>query len=313
MVDPKFLHGVISDTTSRFTEKQLSAYEKYGEAIRVRTKCLSGVYIAMKTNSQDLEVELGLKGRARHYLGLDLEVDGTIVRSIRIKDLAPEINKISLKLFQFSDKKEREIKLHLPVSVECQVISFSADGEPLEKSGKRVLFLGDSITQGMECINPVCAYPSVVAKILNADFINQGVGGFVFDADTLDENFPFDPDIITVAYGVNDWNKDFSTQQIERSVYAYLEKLKNVFAQSKIFVITPIWTDREDQKKQAGMLQDVRKIIEDAGKKTSCNVIDGLSLVPHDSFYFADGVHPNETGHLFYGVNLACQIQKQVS
>ncbi|MCM8815270.1 MAG: SGNH/GDSL hydrolase family protein [Candidatus Omnitrophica bacterium] len=310
MIDPKFLHGVIPQTHSRFTEKQLAVYEKYGQATRIRTGCLSGVCIAMKTDSRDLEVELALKGRARNYLGLELEVDGTIVKSIRIKDLMPEMEKFKIKIFRFPDKKERKIKLHLPVSVEIEVISCSADGEPTEKQEKKILFLGDSITQGMDCISPVCAYPCVVAKIFNADFINQGVGGFVFDAESLDRNFPFEPDIITVAYGVNDWNKDFSAQKIAKSAYAYLEKLKKIFAKSKIFVITPIWTERENQKKKAGLLQNVRKIIEDAGKKTGCNVIDGLSLVPHDSFYFVDGIHPNETGHLMYGINLATHLKK---
>ncbi|MCX7704777.1 MAG: SGNH/GDSL hydrolase family protein [bacterium] len=304
-MDSQFLNGVIPGTISRFTERQLRTYEKYGETTKIRTGCLSGVYIGMKTTSKSIEIELALRGRARNYMGLDLEVDGKIVKSIRLMNLASEISQMKLHLYRFSDEKEREIRLYLPVSVEVEVISFSAQGQPLKKVGTRILFLGDSITQGMDCMSPVCTYPCVVAKILNADYINQGVGGFVFDPESLDENFPFQPDIITVSYGVNDWAKDFSARHIEDSVSAYLEKLKKIFSKSKIFVITPIWTDREDQIKQAGSLGDLRKIIADVARKINCNVIDGLSLVPHDSFYFVDGVHPNETGHLIYGVNLA--------
>ncbi|MGC8804602.1 MAG: SGNH/GDSL hydrolase family protein, partial [Candidatus Ratteibacteria bacterium] len=168
------------------------------------------------------------------------------------------------------------------------------------------------ITQGMDAVSPLCTYPVVCARILDMDFINQGVGGYVFDAGSLDENFPFEPDIIIVAYGVNDWNKDTSTQQITQAAILYLEKLKSIFRKSRIFAITPIWTNIEDQKKSSGTIQDVRNIIEKAAKKAGCTVINGLSLVPNNNFYFVDGIHPNETGHLVYGVNLACAIQEQL-
>lgn len=309
MIESKLLHGIIPGRISRFTEKQLKVYEKYGEATKIRTGCLSGVFIGMKTSSKTIEIEFSVKGRPRNYLGLDLEVDGVIIKSIRMKELLPEISHLKFNLFEFPDEKEREIKLYLPVSVEIDLISFSAKGTPLEKPERKILFLGDSITQGMDCVSPICAYPVVVSKILNADYINQGVGGFVFDPESVDEDFPYEPDIITVAYGVNDWVKDFSAQYIKKSVDAYLEKLKRIFPKSKIFVITPIWTDREDQKKQSGKLQDVRKIIEDSAKKMKCNVVDGLSLVPHNSYYFVDGVHPNEAGHLIYGISLACSFR----
>lgn len=310
MIGLEFFHGLVPGTRFRFTEKQLQSYEKYGESAIIRTRCLSGVCIAMKTSSKILEIELAIKGKPRNYLGLDLEVDGRIVKSIRMENLLPEMKQIKIELFQFSDEKEREIRLYLPVSVEVEVLSFSAKGKPVKKEKPRILFLGDSITQGMSCISPVCSYPVVVAKILNANFINQGVGGHIFDPDTLDESLPFVPDIITVAYGVNDWAKDFSSSQISQSVHSYLEKLKKIFSKSKIFVITPIWTDREQEKKQAGLLDDVREIIKNAAIKTGCNIVDGLSLVPHSNFYFADGVHPNEAGHLIYGVRLASYLTK---
>jgi len=313
MIDSKFLHGVIGEKGFRFTEKQLVSYEKYGESTRIRTNCLSGVCIAMKTKSKNIEMELGIKGRARNYMGFDLEVDGTVVKSMRIMDLTPEIKQLKLSLYQFADEKEREIRLYLPVSVEVEIISFSATGKPLKKPENKILFLGDSITQGMDSVSPICTYPWVVARILKADFINQGVGGHIFDADTLDEDFPFIPDIITVSYGVNDWNKDFSIRQMKQNVLSYFEKLKKIFPESKIFAITPIWTAREDQKKQAGSLQDVRKIIKEMAERTGCIVIDGLSLVPHSGYYFVDGIHPNEAGHLIYGINLACQLNKFTS
>ncbi len=312
MIEPKFLHGVLEGTNSRFTEKQIKHYEFCSEKTALRARCLSGAFIAAKSRSRTIDITLKLLGRARNYLGIDVEVDGTVAKSLRIMDIQPETAILGLRLLEFPDERPREIKVYLPVSVEIEIVSFSADGEPLPRPEKKILFLGDSITQGMDCVSPLCAYSCVVAKIMNLDYINQGVGGHTFDPDTLDENFPFIPDIITVAYGVNDWNKDFSADLIEQNVSSYFEKLGKIFLQSKIFVITPIWTEREDQKKAAGTLQDIRKIIENLAKKTGFKVIDGLSLVPHNSFYFVDGVHPNEAGHLIYGINLASQLMAHI-
>jgi len=311
MISAKFISGTLPSTNSRFTERQLDHYRTYGQATMIRTGCLSGAFIGVKSSTKTVEIELEIKGRARNYLGLDVEVDNVVIKSLRM-DLLPEMKKVTLHLVEFPDEKERLIKVYLPVSVEVDIFSFSADGKPLKRPEKRLLFLGDSITQGMDAVSPVCTYPVICAKILNMDFINQGVGGYVFDSESLDENFPFEPDIITVAYGVNDWNKDKSDWEINQAASTYLEKLKAIFKKAKVFVITPIWTDKEDQKKAAGTLQDLRKNIEDAAKKTGCYVINGLSLVPNNNFYFVDGIHPNETGHLIYGANLACVIREQL-
>lgn len=309
MINPDFVCGVLPGSLNRFTEAQLNYYRSCGQSAEIRAACLSGAFIGVESKSKVIEIEFIIKGRARNYLGFDLEVDDRVIKSIRI-DLLPEMEKMKLKLFQFPDEKTRKIKLYLPVSVAIEILSFSAEGQPLKSPEKKLLCLGDSITQGMDAVFPFCTFPVITAKILNADLINQGVGGQIFDEKTIDENFPFQPDIITVAYGVNDWYRDFTIEKIEKSVFSYLEKLKKVFHQSKIFVITPVWTNVEDQTKAAGNLQDVRNIIENIAQSTGCNVIDGLSLVPHNNFYFVDGIHPNETGHLIYGVNLANAIIK---
>jgi len=311
MMNSNLISGVLPATESRFTERQINHYKTYGEATMIRVSCLSGAFIGVKTTAKNIDIELEIKGRARNYLGLDVEVDGIVMKSLRM-NLLPEMKKVTLHLVEFPDEKERQIKVYLPVSVEVDSISFSADGEPLKKPEQRLLFFGDSITQGMDAVSPVCTYPVVCAKILNMDYINQGVGGYVFDAGSLDEDFPIEPDIITVAYGVNDWNKDKSAWEINQAAATYLEKLKSIFKKAHIFVITPIWTDRENQKKASGTLQDLRKNIEQVAKKTGCYVINGLTLVPNNSFYFVDGIHPNETGHLMYGTNLACIIQGQL-
>ena len=38
------------------------------------------------------------------------------------------------------------------------------------------------------------------------------------------------------------------------------------------------------------------------------HLIDGLSLVPNRSQYFADGLHPNDAGFTYYAANLAARL-----
>ncbi len=309
MIDSRFLHGVLNGTNSRFTEKQLKHYDSYGESIALRARCLSGAFIAVKGRSRAIDITLKIRGRARNYLGIDVEVDGTVAKSLRMMDLAPETEILELQLMKFSDEKPREIRIYLPVSIETEIVSFSVDGDPLPRPDKKILCLGDSITQGMDSVSPLCTYPAVTARILGFDLLNQGVGGHIFDPLTIDKSLPFEPEIITVAYGVNDWNKDVSAKELKKTVSDYLENLRCSFPKSRIVVITPIWTNRETEQKSAGRLQDVRDIIEKVAKTTDCVAVNGLSLVPNDMFYFVDGIHPNEAGHLIYGINLASLLK----
>ncbi|MCM8757428.1 MAG: SGNH/GDSL hydrolase family protein [Candidatus Omnitrophica bacterium] len=299
----RLLQGVIPETTSRFTEKQLVYYEKVGESRGLRARCLAGAYLGLKTSSPVIEIKLKLKGRARNKLGLDLEVDGQIIKCVRL-ELAPGQNLVTERLAERPQSKEREIKIYLPVSVEVEIVSFSACGKPLPTAEEKLLCLGDSITQGMDATCPSCIYPTVLAKLIKAECLNQGVGGQTFDPESLDASLPFSAKVVTVAYGVNDWFNNHSLKEIEENCLAYLERLRKIFPTAVIAVITPIWTSREDETKKAGTLQAVRNSIARIASWLNCFPVDGLALVPHHPFYFVDGIHPNESGHLLYGVNL---------
>ena len=82
------------------------------------------------------------------------------------------------------------------------------------------LALGDSITQGMVAIRPSGIYPSLISERFGLGLINAGVGGIRFDSDEIDY-IGFEPDIITVALGCNDWG--ISEKQLEVNLLNYFE------------------------------------------------------------------------------------------
>ena len=115
------------------------------------------------------------------------------------------------------DNGEKRVTLWFPCLFETQITEFLLDGEmfkPVEKQTK-ILFFGDSITQGYTSEFPSLTYTNIVTRELNAESVNQGIGAALFDATDLDEELPFSPEMVFVAYGTNDWahsgERDFSS------------------------------------------------------------------------------------------------------
>ena len=44
--------------------------------------------------------------------------------------------------------------------------------------------------------------PVQLARFFEMDLLNQGVGGYIFNARSLDEEISYQPDVVTVAYGI---------------------------------------------------------------------------------------------------------------
>ena len=68
-----------------------------------------------------------------------------------------------------------------------------------------MIMFGDSITHGYDALNPSFSYANRLADLLNADFVNKGIGGERFFPTLAQLKDDIEPDYITVAYGTNDW------------------------------------------------------------------------------------------------------------
>jgi lysophospholipase L1-like esterase len=175
---------------------------------------------------------------------------------------------------------------------------------------KKLLCFGDSITQGYYAVCPSCSYVNRLAQYLKADLRNIGVGaGHFFDgAITVSEDF--DPDIITVAYGTNDWNGD--RVLFEPRCKAFMKKLAKLYGGKEIYVILPIWRpDYKEVKEKTGDFFSHCDSIRKEAERYGFNVTYGLDLMPHDeALCVCDGLHPNDAGFAHYALNLYKKIQK---
>lgn len=304
-----FAHGVVGIEKQaggvRLNRMSRTLLEYYGrhENWAVRARCNAGVSICFATDSPTVDLELEILEGPRRYYGVDAEVDGVQTFGTRLDDAE---GSLSVRVAEGGDGSPRPIRIYLGPCMEVRARSVRLeDGavvEPVPKPPFRLLALGDSITQGMEARSPSSAYPTRLARLIEADLTNQAVGGHVFDPEAIDMESSIDPGLVTVAYGTNDWGGGVG-EAIGDTVRAYLERLRASLPDPPIVVLSPVWrTDATERRGGLTLREFSNRILEAAEETDGVIPIDGIRMVPHQAYYFEDGVHPNDTGFLHYAM-----------
>lgn len=294
---------------SRFTPSQLEYYGR-ADSTWKRSASPSSVALRFKTAATKLSLEYRILGKARDWAVFDVVSDGKLFSSVTLE---ADEGRVELSL---SGDPEHEVNVYLPHLAVTNIKNITADAPlyPVPDRKMRWLALGDSITQGMVARHPLSAYPSLMSEALGCEVINAGVGGIEFNAEELDY-VGFEPDLITVALGTNDWN-GISTGDMTARVTAYFDKLLSLYKCEKIYAITPIWRSDEGTTKSGVSFAEHRGTIADAvSRYPRVRLVDGYTLVPHDRELFGDPierqVHPNEQGFAHYSKNLLNVILKK--
>lgn len=216
----------------------------------------------------------------------------------------------------------------------------------MDLRGKKIVFLGDSITQGAGATNEENVYLEVCAKKLGAKAVNFGVGGtriapqitpsaeafcdeyFLLRAKKMDK----DADLVVVFGGTNDFghgdapfgrigDKDPAT--FCGAYDALIEYLMATYGKEKLIIVYPLRRRNEtatngDGSKAEGSkplaeYHDAEKAIaEKCGLKSVDFWNDGdlNPNTPDGNENFADGLHPNDIGHGLLGEKLADAIKR---
>lgn len=225
----------------------------------------------------------------------ELCVDGLISDILYVKDIEEE-GTISFKMAP----GRKSVILYLPADATVVIKDFTIDAPvtPAKKDTK-VLWLGDSITQGYGPLRSAQTYVSVANRHLNYDIINQGIGGYIYDKNSLMRMEGYMPDKIMVALGTNQYGCE-TMKDIEE----YYEVLTKLYPTTPICCITPIW--RGDNPDNMAVFEAFcGKVRDIAMSYPNVTVIDGFKMVPHLPEYYLDMLHPNVLGATEYGHNLA--------
>lgn len=293
----------------RCTEKQTAAWYKKNEGLGGRSLSTTGVRLDFHTNSkyvsflasQGDKFEIAIDGVTHHRIHMG---------EYREKGEAPRFH---LTDPLGNEKDEVRVTIWFPCHGSPAHLSYLDldDGATVcpHDYDKKFLFIGDSITQGWDARYDSLSYAHRLASFYNADFVNQGIGGAYFNPESFD-TIAYDPDIVTVAYGTNDFGHFPTYEEMRRETRLHLSLIAKEYAEKKIFVITPIWRNKREGKKM-GTFESCCAIVKEEAELLGLTVIDGLYLVPPIPEFFKDAyLHPNDLGFGIYAENLAREIQK---
>lgn len=297
----------------RFTEAKMEAAS--GDTDRqLRQLTCSGIKIDFYSDTESIyftyTAYMEFSSRLYKLYYFDIYADDVLILHQGEKAVTTDrTGKISLKL----KEGRKRITVYLPGSCAVKISDFTIDdGAVMEKvqCDKNVYFFGDSITHTGYLAYPSLNYANVISSRLNYNSINLAIGGDIFEKEHLTCLSDFEPDIIYVAYGTNDWR--WANEDMVQRVQEYFSTLRFMFANAKVNVILPIWRgDVNDCPELTYSFEDTGNIIRKAAEKYGFNVFDGFNFVPHMEKLFHDKyLHPNEMGFAFYADSLEKCIRK---
>lgn len=294
----------------RFTKKQAESLIERDHAIKVPAS--SSMFLEFITDGNEFSFDYRIStGSSQKFYSIDVLINGmnTLCKFEQVEETEGTLT------VPIKGEGKKRVTVFFPNLAKLEIKNFNIDGS-MEKHQRKLkyLALGDSITQGYCTKHPSLTYVNIVAQKLDAYVLNQAVGGDVFFDGNVDPEVKerFSPDLITVAYGTNDWSRELD---VYSGASKFFKALKALYANTPIYALVPIHRNAIDGiLKRGKTLEEARKDIEKAAEENGITVIDARDFVPyHEDFYCDKILHPNDLGFTFYGHNLYETIKKQLS
>ena len=292
----------------RFSQKPV-VYFPDDSDFQAKVTATASVKLDFTTDAQNLEFQYrATRASSRSLFFFDLYVNGALVATHGCADAEEKSD--GCFSYVLPDGENR-VTLYFPnlYNMMLKDISLADASSVLPPDyAHTMICYGDSITQGYDTEHPSLSYANRLAFSLNANMINKGIGGDVFHPELIDDVLA--PDIVTVAFGTNDWaHSEYDV--FLRDSAAFLRKIRNFYPHAKVFVITPIWRRDIDRITACGKFENIAASLKYLCRSFSgVYVIDGLSLAAHVPEMLVDHVHPGDLGHVLYAANLTAAMQK---
>lgn len=311
---------------SRFTKKQAARY-RY-DSVRISQNDLfaitfasSNVTVEMDTDSSVFGMNFRWQDKVKHnFLSFDLMVDGCLYQHFYT-------TKEKCKLFSFplpGDEKTHRVQLFFPwgdeIRLESIVLSEGAKAEPVPDKKLRILAYGDSITQGYIGLHPAMNYAAHMTRKLDAECLNQAIGGYYYEEESLDEALAaWKPDLITVAYGTNDYALRTTSEEVAMHAEAFYKRLREIFPKTPVLALMPVYRNDERHHMRELMRPDSFEYMKELlrgvyARVPGLTVLEDTYFPRHADFLAEDEVHPNDLGFAYYGeavVNAIKNMQLQ--
>lgn len=294
----------------RFSREHIAHMES-NDVYMCRSAASAGMKLDFKTDSSTLSFEIEAQpGAGTPWFGLDVMVDdqlyyhahnkcGTIDTAVCLT-LPEGMKRVTVYLPNLCIIKIRNVTLDDSAAVQLVV------------KKRKILFLGDSITQGYVAEHPSATYSNLMCHRLDAECLNQAIGGAVHNIQRMDETTGYRPDFMFAAYGTNDWSLQ---QNVDQNATEWCEKLHSIYGDIPLYVLLPIWRGDIAKKMASGcedFLQARQQIADAFAPYSNCRVLDTIDFVPHSEDFFFDHVHPNEKGFACYANAVLNAVQNEL-
>lgn len=286
-------------TAHRLPADREAYLTEHGAMWGVRAGCPAGIRCAMVGHLSEIRCRMRVDRHCRSFGGVDLLRDGVVVGH-SFRDQVQYGDDVVFTIKIQPDGNDHRWELWLPLTL-AGPIAISVEGEvtPAPAENRRLLTIGDSITQGMVANGPAGSYAALLARGLGADLRNHGIGGHIFDPEIVTDTGDWKPDLVTVAYGTNDWTGGHTRERMAGNASELLTAIRCAHPEAPILMITPLWRDNETKPnpKSNQTLRYAAGGLFDLADDT-ITVLDGADLLPHHRRFTTDGLHPNDLGML---------------
>ena len=307
-------------TFCRFEKEAMDHYAGASTGFCLKSKASSSIRLDFITNSDKFDTDFSVNyGSSRTYYYFDVCIDGIIRKHLGEEVAWIKKGHISLKVSDYvpQDGKEHRITLWLPNLAAAQLSNIEIDDgatlTPINYKMKLLCF-GDSISQGYDAAFASKSYVNRITSHFDAYTVNQAIGGERFVPEILLENTKYKPDIVTVAYGTNDWSgtvKSYFHPRCEE----FFAKASKIYPDALKFAILPLWRAdaRSGKQKYEGSLDEACEFIAETASKYGFRIIDGRPFMPQSPEFFWDGrLHPNDLGFAEYASGVIAEIEKYI-
>ena len=295
----------------RYSPQQIGIYSASERRIR-NGSASAGIRLEFSTDATAFRMVFRVfRGETRDWYGLDLYVDGNLQGHFAGLLTEPDHNVWEVLL----PAGEKTVTVHLPCTAGVEILEVQLQNAtvcaPLGERKEKILFLGDSITQGLDSRFPSFTYATMLANHRNADFLNQGNGGEIFNSKII---VPLDwqPTMAVIAYGTNDWSAH-KRDQVTDNAAEFLRRFCEVWPDLPTVVLTPLWrADAETRREDDFYHEEVAQILQREGEKyPQIHVICGYDLLPAIPELMQDNrLHPNDLGFVVFGKRLTQILDK---
>lgn len=286
-----------------YSSEQLAYLDTTDPFWYVRARFSAGVRIEFTSDATEISFEYRLKDYSSPDNTVDVYCDGVAVGVYRLED-GPR-GKVTFVL----PAGDKEVAVYLPTDCHFEIKNFTVNGRYKATRGRKtkVLLIGDSISQGYGTFMSSATYVNALQRMVKYEILNQGIGGYRYDAGSVMPIEGFDPEKIIVAMGTNYYNDP--TYDYEGEVARFYEKLHQVYGDRPVLSITPLW--RGDNGCDMARLSWCAEVIRrECAKYPNVTVLDGFTAVPHIEECFCDSLHPNAYGSLLYAQSVARAIRE---